>query len=257
MAALPGHTIQSYFHPKTSTVSSDQTSSATLPSSDQTQLPSTAYTSMSIGELAGGVKYVTVTGRILALREQVLNGRISNDIRLILHMTIGDETGALIVSHQHDLSLSILIPRRQCTLSSITSKSYAADPGQQVILNYRDKPDPLRLGLLVTVCAREIWSVPTIEHQTSTVYTSIFPAQSAETLIRILNDDHQTNNIRCRIPHYYQSGRPFSGLTTLEDFLHAYPPQQPKILVVVWSLAYKNTRRSLPPSNPWWASWLC
>ena len=98
MPPLPSKTIPAYFKPEPPTLSSGQTLSATLPSGDQTQLPSTAYTPMSIGELAGGLRFVTVTGRILALREQVLNGHISSDARLILNMTIGDETGVLIVS---------------------------------------------------------------------------------------------------------------------------------------------------------------
>lgn len=98
MAPLPSNTLPAYFKPEPPTLSSGQTLSATLPSGDQTRLLNTAYTSMSIGELAGGLKFVTVTGRILALREQVLNSRLSTDVRLILHMTIGDETGVLIVS---------------------------------------------------------------------------------------------------------------------------------------------------------------
>ena len=110
MAPLPNNTIQAYFKPEPSTISSGQTLPTTFPSGDQTQLVSTTYTSMSIGELAGGLKHVTVTGRILALREQVLSGRIPTDIRLILHMTIGDETGVLIVSSLKAIPLSNIMP---------------------------------------------------------------------------------------------------------------------------------------------------
>lgn len=131
MAAPPNNTIPAYFKPEPPTVSSGHTLTATLPSGYQTQLPSTSYTSMSIGELAGGIKFVTVTGRILALREQVLNGRISSDIRLILHMTIGDETGVLIVSsHQYNSPRPSLYLEAERTFSPGASQTCAADPGQ-------------------------------------------------------------------------------------------------------------------------------
>jgi hypothetical protein len=100
MSKRPNPTIQSYFPlvPKPITPPKNKRPPTPPPSSPWTPQSGKTYTTTKIGSIEAGPKRICFTGRIANFREQEKNSKKENAARLLIRMTIADETGVIDVS---------------------------------------------------------------------------------------------------------------------------------------------------------------
>lgn len=100
MSKRPNPTIQSYFSlvPKPITPPKNKRPPTPPPSSPWTPQSGKSYKTTKIGSIEAGPKRIFFTGRVANFREQEKNSKKENAARLLIRMTIADETGVIDVS---------------------------------------------------------------------------------------------------------------------------------------------------------------